>query len=85
MLGIISIDEVLLNATTFEQIDLLPIRECVGQSRNSSIRVYLKKPGFLLGVFGDINLVYLVGETKFLQSDGDLDSIRSLGCVEMNV
>ena len=82
---VILIDQVLLDASRLKQIDGLTICESVRQSWNPSIGIDFQEPWLLLGVLGDINLGYLVRQSEFLQSDGDLNAIRRLGGVKVDI
>lgn len=54
--------QILHNGTRFEEVDCFTVGEGVGQRWNAAIWVDGKKPRFLLNVFGDINLLYPVGD-----------------------
>ena len=49
----------------FEQIDLLTIREAVGEGRDAAVGVDLEEPFFFLGIFGDVDFFDGVGEARY--------------------
>lgn len=61
MFRIVLLDEILHDRAGFEKSDGLAILKAVSQSWNPTIWVDFEKPWLLLGVFNNINLVYLVG------------------------
>jgi hypothetical protein len=62
VLGVILLRKILQDASGFEQVDGLAIREGVCQSRNAAIGIDFKKPGFFLGVLLQVNFLNLVGK-----------------------
>ena len=48
MLGIISVHQVLLNASRFEELDRSAILQCIGQGSDAAIEVDAKKPRFFV-------------------------------------
>lgn len=47
VLGVVTVNKVLHDGTTLEQVDRLAVREGVRQGRNTSIGVDLEEPGLL--------------------------------------
>lgn len=66
VLGVVSLHEVLHDASRLEQVDGLTIGEFIGQGRDAAIRVDGKEPVLLLCVLADIDLLNLVGNTTIL-------------------
>lgn len=63
MLGIVSLDEIGHDATGFEEVDLLPIGEGVGQCWDATIWVDGEEFWLLLLILAELDLVCLVLET----------------------
>lgn len=61
MLGIVSINKILHNATTLKDSDQLSVGERIRKSRNSSIGIDFEEPGFFLRVLCEADLGMLVG------------------------
>ena len=62
MLSVVLLDEVLDDASCFEEADCATVGVCVGQSGDSAVGIDGQEPGFFLGVFRDVYGVSLVGE-----------------------
>lgn len=80
VLSVISFNQVLHDASRLEQVDGRAIGKLVGQGRNTTIRVYGKKPVFLLCVLADVDLLDLVGKTATV-SDVSRDTYYSKVCL----
>jgi hypothetical protein len=63
VIRIVSLNQVLHDASRLEEIDRLAIGKGVGQGGDPAIRVDGAEPGLLLGVFADIDFVDFVGQT----------------------
>ena len=63
MLGVEPFDLLLHDRSGFEQIDLLSIREGVGDGGDAAVGIDLEEPFFFLRVFGDVDFLDGVGET----------------------
>lgn len=85
MVFIILLDKILEDAPGLEYSDHLAILERICDGGDSSIRIYLQKPGLLLDVGGDVEMLYFVRETQFFKKNGDLDAIGRRICVERDV
>ena len=66
VLGVVTLNEILHDASRLEQVDGLAIGELVGQGRNAAIGVDGEEPVLLLRVLGNIDLLNLVGKTTAL-------------------
>ena len=63
-----------------EQTNCLSIVEGVREGGDAAVWVDLEEPGFFLLVGGDVDVLGFVGQAKFFEGDGDLDSVgRGVG------
>lgn len=85
VLGIILVDEVLLDAATLEQADLFPVGEGVGEGGDTAVGVDLEEPRLFLLVFGDVDFGHFVRDAELLEGDRDFDPVGGLGRVEVDI
>ena len=60
VLRIVTIGQVLQDATTFEDPDLLAVVELIKDRRNATVGIDLEKPWLLLPVSTDVDALYFV-------------------------
>ena len=75
MLGVVAVDEILHDATTFEDAVLFAVGVGVGQGWDAAVWVDGCEPGRFLLVARHVDLAGGVGEAELCQSDADLDAI----------
>lgn len=63
VISIVTLDQVLHNASGFEQVDRLAIRKLVGEGWNTAIGVDSEEPILLLCILADVDLLNFVGKS----------------------
>lgn len=84
MLSIILFDKVLQDAAGFEKADFFAGQN-ICDCRDAAIRVYLREPRLFLFVGEDVGLVDFVKETELFQGNRDLDAIRNLISIQVDI
>lgn len=84
MLFIILVYEVLLNRAGLEQIDRLTVREGIRERRDPPVGIDGQEPWLLLRVLGYVDLGEVIRNAELLEGNGNLDSVGSLGGVEVD-
>ena len=84
-LPIIPIDKIKHNTPALKNPNRLPIRKRIRQRGDAAVGVDFEVPRLLLRILGELDLGRFVGQGELFEGDGDLDAVRGLGCVEVDV
>lgn len=82
---VISADKILHDASGFKDSDRFSVRVRIGNCRYAAIRIDLQELLGLLIIRSEFNRMGRIAQPKFFQSDTDLNSIRCLRSVEVNI
>ena len=85
VLRVVTLSQILQDAASLKDPDRLAVVESVHDGRNAPIGVDLKIPRFFLAKSADVNVLYFVREPELLECGGDLDSVGSRVCVQLDV